>query len=51
MEAGGYQRNVDSRQYSDLNRSYGARTNGYQRYNTRQASGGGRGRAMPRRRR
>lgn len=51
MDAGAYQRNLDSRQYSDLNRSYGARTNGYQRYNTRQAYGGGRTRSMPRRRR
>jgi hypothetical protein len=51
MDAGAYQRNLDSRQYSDLNRSYGARTSGYQRYNTRQAYGGGRARSMPRRRR
>jgi len=46
-----YQRSFDSRQQADLNRSYGARTNGYQRYNSRQAYGGGSVRAMPRRRR
>jgi hypothetical protein len=36
---------------SDLDRSYDARTRGYQRYNNRQSYGGGRARAMPRRRR
>ena len=53
-------RSVDSRQYrssfdtarrNELNRSYDARTSGYQRHNTRQSYGGTGGRSMPRRRR
>jgi hypothetical protein len=51
MDASRYQRSFDSRQQTHLDRSYNARTNGYQRYNTRQSYGGGRTRAMPRRRR
>jgi hypothetical protein len=35
----------------NLDRSYDARTRGYQRYNNRQSYGGGRARTMPRRRR
>lgn len=52
-DANRYRGSFDTTRRNDLNRSYSARNNGYQRYNNRQSYGGARtgSRPMPRRRR
>lgn len=50
-DANRYRGSFDTSRRNELNRSYNARSSGYQRYNIRQSYGGGRSRSMPRRRR